>query len=138
MVAKNGPRNPTKKIGDEYYVNPEDHPYGFVVNGTLPTDEAVGVHSLTDVPVYAWGPCQETFSGTYGNVDIFYKIASCLGLARSEPGKPPRPGTPGGGNPGSGSSSSSSSSASGKPTSTADKNTGVPTSVAACAIPTKQ
>ena len=40
------------------------------------------MHSLTDVPVYALGPCQDTFSGTFSNVDIFYKIASCLGLAR--------------------------------------------------------
>ena len=33
-------------------------------------------------PVFAWGPCQETFGGTYGNIDVFYKIANCLGLAQ--------------------------------------------------------
>ncbi|KAJ6781116.1 hypothetical protein PWT90_00697 [Aphanocladium album] len=123
-VHKKGPRNPTVKIGDEYYVNPTDAQNGFVINGTLATDEAVGVHSLTDVPVYAWGPCQDIFGGTYGNVDIFYKIATCLGLARNEPGTPPRPGgsstVPGG------------SSTTTKP----DGNTGLPTSPAACIVRT--
>lgn len=98
IVPKKGSRVPAKKIGEEYYVTPDDSVNGFVVNGTIGTDEAVGVHSLTDVPVYAWGPCQETFGGTYGNVDIFYKIASCLGLARNEPGKPPKPATTGSSN----------------------------------------
>ncbi len=85
-MHKEGPRLPAVKQGDEYYSNPEDGKGGLVVNGTLPTSEAQGVHSLTDVPVYAWGPCQETFSGTFNNVDIFYKIASCLGLARDDRG----------------------------------------------------
>lgn len=83
-VRKDGPREPTVELNGEYYANPEDSPDGFVVNGTIGTSEAVGVHSLTDVPVYALGPCQETFGGTYNNVDIFYKIANCLGLARGE------------------------------------------------------
>lgn len=83
-VDKSGPRTPATPIANgsaDYYVNPKDQPKGFVVNGTLPTDQAQGVHSLTDVPVYATGPCQETFGGTYSNIDIFYKIANCLGLA---------------------------------------------------------
>ncbi|KAL8376459.1 hypothetical protein RB595_007514 [Gaeumannomyces hyphopodioides] len=67
---------------NDMYANPRDSPTGFVVNGTLPTNEAQGVHSLTDVPVYAMGPCQETFGGTYGNIDVFYKIAECLGLGQ--------------------------------------------------------
>ncbi|KAL7797510.1 alkaline-phosphatase-like protein [Trichoderma ceciliae] len=83
-VHKDGPRLPAVAIGGEYYVNPEDAPHGFVINGTLPTTEAQGVHSLTDVPVYALGPCQETFGGTYSNVDIFYKMANCLGLAHGK------------------------------------------------------
>lgn len=61
-------------------VNPEDAPDGFLVNGTLPTTEGQGVHSLTDVPVFAVGPCQELFGGVYNNVDIFYKFAECFGL----------------------------------------------------------
>jgi alkaline phosphatase len=84
-VHKEGARTAATKQNGEYYVNPKDAIGGFVVNGTLPTtSEAVGVHSLTDVPVYALGPCQETFSGTFNNIDIFYKIANCLGLAREE------------------------------------------------------
>ncbi|KXX75706.1 Alkaline phosphatase H [Madurella mycetomatis] len=75
------PRTPTRAGSDgEYYVNPSDRPDGFVVNGTLPTGESQGVHSLTDVPVYAMGPCQEVFGGTYSNIDVFFKIAGCLGL----------------------------------------------------------
>ncbi|EFY97310.1 alkaline phosphatase [Metarhizium robertsii] len=82
-VHKSGPREPAVKGADgSYIVNAKDSPNGIVINGTLPTNEAQGVHSLTDVPVFAMGPCQETFGGTYNNVDIFYKMATCLGLAR--------------------------------------------------------
>ncbi|AEO56309.1 alkaline phosphatase [Thermothelomyces thermophilus ATCC 42464] len=77
------PRTPASVgAGGEVYVNPADRPDGFVVNGTLPTDQTQGVHSLTDVPVYAMGPCQETFGGTYNNIDVFFKMASCLGLGQ--------------------------------------------------------
>jgi len=78
------PRSAATKVGDEYYANPSDSVDGFVVNGTLDTTQSQGVHSLTDVPVYAWGPCQETFAGTYNNIDIFYKIANCFGLGTDE------------------------------------------------------
>jgi hypothetical protein len=77
------PRTPARTGADgSYYVNPADQPNGFVVNGTLPTSESQGVHSLTDVPVYAMGPCQADFGGTYSNIDVFYKMANCLGLAQ--------------------------------------------------------
>jgi alkaline phosphatase len=85
-VKKDGSRVPASHLeglaDDGYFVTPDDNVDGFVVNGTLPTGEAQGVHSLTDVPVYALGPCQETFSGTYSNIDVFYKIADCLGLGQ--------------------------------------------------------
>lgn len=29
------------------------------------------------------GPCQEMFGGVYGNIDIFFGMANCLGLARA-------------------------------------------------------
>ena len=45
--------------------------------------ENQGVHSLTDVPVFAMGPCQELFGGVYGNIDIFFNMAECLGLGRA-------------------------------------------------------
>jgi alkaline phosphatase len=41
-----------------------------------------GVHSLTDVPVFARGPCQADFGGVYNNIEIFYGMAGCLGLSR--------------------------------------------------------
>ncbi|CAH0053387.1 unnamed protein product [Clonostachys solani] len=85
-VHKSAPRTPASKIGSEYYADGKDSVNGFVVNGTLPTSEGQGVHSLTDVAVYARGPCQDTFSGTYNNIDIFYKIANCLGLGKSDAG----------------------------------------------------
>lgn len=78
------PRTAAVKVGSEYFANPADGVGGFVVNGTIDTTQSQGVHSLTDVPVYAWGPCQETFSGTFNNIDIFYKIANCLGLGTDE------------------------------------------------------
>lgn len=81
-LNKEGSRLPATSVGGSNFVNPADNPDGFIVNGTLPTSEAQGVHSLTDVPVYALGPCQEVFGGTYSNIDVFYKIADCLGLAQ--------------------------------------------------------
>lgn len=64
-VNKDGPRQPTVNLTEEedFTANPEDAPTGFLINGNLPTDAEVGVHSLTDVPVFAMGPCQEYFGG---------------------------------------------------------------------------
>ncbi|KAK4104757.1 alkaline phosphatase-like protein [Parathielavia hyrcaniae] len=79
------PRSPASIGADgEAYASASDRPGGFLVNGTLPTDQTQGVHSLTDVPVYAMGPCQETFGGTYNNIDVFYKMAACLGLGHGK------------------------------------------------------
>ena len=63
-------------------MNPKDNPNGFIVNGTLPTNAPQGVHSLTDVPVFAMGPCSEIFGGVYNSIDVFYHMANCLGLSR--------------------------------------------------------
>ncbi|KAI1455232.1 alkaline phosphatase-like protein [Annulohypoxylon moriforme] len=76
----------------DMFVDAKDSTDGFVVNGTLSVTESSGVHSLTDVAVFAMGPCQEMFSGVYGNVDVFYKMASCLGLARPDNKTPTDPG----------------------------------------------
>lgn len=91
-VHRDGPRQPALNEtggtgGKDFYVNPKDNPDGFVVNGTLPVSNEQGVHSLTDVPVFAVGPCQELFAGVYNNIDIFFNVAECLGLGRSKPGK---------------------------------------------------
>lgn len=84
-VRKEGPRTPTVlggDDGDEYLANPAETTDGFIVNGTLPTSQEQGVHSLTDVPVFAKGPCQELFGGVYNNIDVFYGLAECLGLGQ--------------------------------------------------------
>ena len=88
QVHPDGPRTPAVEIiedSDDYYVNPEDSTTGYLVNGTLPTDAAQGVHSLTDVAVFARGPCQDIFGGVYNSIDIFFHMANCLGLSRSAP-----------------------------------------------------
>jgi hypothetical protein len=112
-VRADGPREAAVNAtggsgGKDFYANPKDAPDGFLVNGTLPVSQDQGVHSLTDVPVYAMGPCQELFAGqlmilrdssrvrfdtdskwlgTYDNTDVFFNMAECLGLGRSSPGK---------------------------------------------------
>ncbi|KAL6151028.1 hypothetical protein ACJQWK_10505 [Exserohilum turcicum] len=92
-VRKEGPRKPAVELeedSDDYYVNPKDGKGGILLNGTLPVEKDQGVHSLTDVPVYAMGPCQELFQGTYSNIDIFYNMATCFGLGRGEPSEEKR------------------------------------------------
>ncbi|KAH7103611.1 putative alkaline phosphatase [Auriculariales sp. MPI-PUGE-AT-0066] len=78
-----GPRVPAKVLdaatGNE--ANPADAPNGFHLDGNLPVGEAQGVHSLTDVAVYANGPGAEQFRGVYSAIDIFFKMADALGLA---------------------------------------------------------
>ena len=88
QVHKSGPRVPAVNVtgfpSNDYYVNYKDAVTGFIVNGTLPPDADQGVHSLTDVPVFAQGPCQERFGGVYNNIDIFFAMANCFGLARTK------------------------------------------------------
>lgn len=66
QVHNKGSRTPAIELQDgseNYYVNYKDAVSGFVTNGSLPVDQDQGVHSLTDVPVFAMGPCQEDFGG---------------------------------------------------------------------------
>ncbi|KAL8852472.1 MAG: hypothetical protein Q9198_011019, partial [Flavoplaca austrocitrina] len=87
QVHKSGPRRPainSTADEDDYIVNPRDAVTGFLMNGSLPVDASQGVHSLTDVPVFAQGPCQELFGGVYNNIDLFFNMAACLGLARTK------------------------------------------------------
>ncbi|KAL4814728.1 alkaline-phosphatase-like protein [Aspergillus spinulosporus] len=86
-VHKDGPRTPAEEGGDgTVYASYKDAVSGFLINGTLALDADQGVHSLTDVPVYARGPCQELFGGTINSIDIFFNIAECLGLAETKRG----------------------------------------------------
>jgi alkaline phosphatase len=41
---------------------------------------ATGEHTATLVPVFAFGPGAESFSGIYSNVEIFHKMATLAGL----------------------------------------------------------
>jgi len=87
-VHKDGPREPAAEVvedSDDFYANPEDAEDGILLNGTLPVSNDQGVHSLTDVPVFAMGPCQEKFGGVYNSIDIFFSMAECFGLARGRP-----------------------------------------------------
>jgi len=43
------------------------------------------------------GPCQELFGGVYGNIDIFFNMANCLGLGRGTNSSAPSNGTTGSG-----------------------------------------
>ncbi|KAF2007475.1 alkaline phosphatase-like protein [Amniculicola lignicola CBS 123094] len=86
-VHKDGPRVPaveSVKGNKDYVVNPEDGEGGITLGGTLPVSNDQGVHSLTDVPVFAMGPCQEKFGGTYNSIDVFFGMAECFGLARGK------------------------------------------------------
>lgn len=93
-VHSEGPRTPA--VEDEkkgYVANYKDAVSGFMVDGNLPLDGGQGVHSLTDVPVFARGPCQELFGGVYSSIDIFFSMAECLGLSETKRnGKPPHGG----------------------------------------------
>lgn len=91
--VRESPRVPTVTGPGDYgaIANSDESPDGFVVNGTLPTNERQGIHSLTDVMVYAMGPCQEIFGGTYDNTDVFYKMATCFGLGQPKRSCVPRP-----------------------------------------------
>ncbi|KAJ7289262.1 alkaline-phosphatase-like protein [Mycena rebaudengoi] len=80
-INKTNPRLPAVKGADQTFIgNPTDQPAGFVIPGNLPTTEAQGVHSLTDVSVFANGPGAASFRGVYNSIDIFFKIADALAL----------------------------------------------------------
>lgn len=76
----NGPRLPAISGGSGVALNPQDNPDGFTVQGTLALTESQGVHSLTDVSIFAHGAGAEAFRGVQNNIDIFYKVADALGL----------------------------------------------------------
>lgn len=65
-----------------YFFNPADNVRGFQMTGNIGGSSGQGVHSLVDVPIYAWGPGHELFRGVMGNVDIAFRVAEALGLGR--------------------------------------------------------
>ncbi|WOO83046.1 Alkaline phosphatase 4 [Vanrija pseudolonga] len=75
-------RVPATKNASGYFFNPTDNLDGFAMTGNLDVSEGQGVHSLVDVPIYAWGPGHELFRGVMGNVDIAFRVAEALGLGK--------------------------------------------------------
>jgi alkaline phosphatase len=60
--------------------NPDDDSNGITLHGNLPPDSPTGVHTLQDVPVFAFGPGADFFDGTYHQREIFFGMAYALGL----------------------------------------------------------
>lgn len=58
---------------------PGDQPGGFTQTGNLPPTSNSGVHSLTDVPVYATGPGSEMFRGVYNSSQFCLLLLTRLG-----------------------------------------------------------
>nr|XP_019050972.1 hypothetical protein I302_01415 [Kwoniella bestiolae CBS 10118]OCF29902.1 hypothetical protein I302_01415 [Kwoniella bestiolae CBS 10118] len=76
-------RLPAVKNTTGYFFNPEDNQRGFAMTGNLGTGEGQGVHSLVDVPVYAFGPGHEYFRGVMNSPDLAFKVALALDLGKS-------------------------------------------------------
>lgn len=71
----NAPKGVTKFIA-----NPTRDPQGVLYPSNLPSIEGVEVHSADDVPLLASGPNARAFHGIHDNTDVFFGMASALGL----------------------------------------------------------
>jgi len=60
--------------------NPDDDPNGIPMSGNLPMNSTSGVHTLQDVPVFAFGPGADCFNGTYHQREVFFCMAAAIGL----------------------------------------------------------
>lgn len=76
-----------KKDGNTLVVITADHETGGfaieggdVENGSLETDFTTDGHTGTLIPVFAYGPGAEYFTGIYENTGIYYKIRKALGI----------------------------------------------------------
>lgn len=74
------PRVPATNADGVYIDNPDDDPNGIVQQGNLALNASSGVHTLQDVPVYAWGPGEDAFGGSYHQSEIFFGMAAAIGL----------------------------------------------------------
>lgn len=84
QVHNHSERIPAVRNGTAgYFFNPDDNRQGFQMTGNLDITEGQGVHSLVDVPIYAWGPGHEEFRGVMGNIDIAFNIAKVMNLGRT-------------------------------------------------------
>ncbi|KAK1923210.1 alkaline phosphatase [Papiliotrema laurentii] len=76
-------RIPAVRNSTGYFFNPQDNPTGFAMTGNLGVSEGQGVHSLVDVPIYAFGPGHELFRGILNSPDIAFKMAEALDLGKT-------------------------------------------------------
>nr|XP_031862632.1 uncharacterized protein CI109_002130 [Kwoniella shandongensis]KAA5529704.1 hypothetical protein CI109_002130 [Kwoniella shandongensis] len=83
QVNKDHERVPAVSNSTGYFFNPNDNQRGFAMTGNLGVSEGQGVHSLVDVPVYAWGPGHEFFRGVMNSPDLAFKVALALDLGKS-------------------------------------------------------
>jgi len=74
-----------EKDGETLVIVTADHETGglSLVDGnmdkfTIESEFSTGNHSAVMVPVFAYGPGAESFSGIYQNTDVFYKIMNAL------------------------------------------------------------
>ncbi|WWC92424.1 uncharacterized protein L201_007381 [Kwoniella dendrophila CBS 6074] len=82
-VNKDHERVPAVKNTTGYFFNPADNNRGFAMTGNLGVSEGQGVHSLVDVPVYAFGPGHELFRGVMNSPDLAFKVAQALDLGKT-------------------------------------------------------
>ncbi|WVQ86106.1 hypothetical protein IAT38_008274 [Cryptococcus sp. DSM 104549] len=82
-VNKTKSRTPAVSNSTGYFFNPEENDRGFAMTGNLGVSEGQGVHSLVDVPVYAFGPGHEYFRGVMNSPDLAFKVALALDLGKS-------------------------------------------------------
>ncbi|KAI8071798.1 alkaline-phosphatase-like protein [Gongronella butleri] len=85
QVSTSGPRYPSTTNDHGVVVpNPKDmsgnFEHGLLINNNLPHGQTQGVHSMSDVFLYANGPGSELFKKTQENWELFFKMASALGL----------------------------------------------------------
>lgn len=57
---------------------------GDLANGEIVGKFSTGNHSGVMVPVYAFGPGAEAFTGIYENTDVFEKISKAMGMKRKK------------------------------------------------------
>lgn len=73
--------SPAMKGKDGYEPNPEICKEGAVKRvGNLPKGSSTGVHTADPLPLFAFGPGSENFTGLMDQTDIFFGMARAMGL----------------------------------------------------------
>jgi alkaline phosphatase len=61
-----------------------EHIDGLPKQGNIPVTEDNGVHSMTQVPVFAYGPGAHLFGRVMDNTEVFFNFAHALGLGGND------------------------------------------------------